>query len=302
MRLEWLEDILAVVDSGSFSEAADRRNLTQSAFSRRIKTIEDQLGVQLFNRSKKPVQLSQATLIHRDRIREIVRELRQLGQDLQDSQVMAENRVVLACQHAISTSLAPGIVRSLLEHDTLAIRIRSANLDECYGMLINGGAHITIAYHSEGEAPAPMGPFETLDLGADALIPVAHADLDISGSSVPTIAYPREVFLGRFVARNVLPRLPANRRIERRVETALTTAALEFAKDGVGVAWVPQSLVADALADGTLRQARDLSAAVLRIAAVRIAGEAPPAAQRVWDRLRETQYPSEPADAPRRAK
>ena len=122
---------------------------------------------------------------------------------------MAENRVVLACQHAISTSLAPGIVRSLLEHDTLAIRIRSANLDECYGMLINGAAHITIAYHSEDEAPAPMGPFETLDLGADALIPVAHPDLDISGASLPTIAYPREVFLGRFFARNVLPRLPA---------------------------------------------------------------------------------------------
>lgn len=28
MRLEWLEDILAVVDSGSFSDAADQRGLT----------------------------------------------------------------------------------------------------------------------------------------------------------------------------------------------------------------------------------------------------------------------------------
>jgi DNA-binding transcriptional LysR family regulator len=40
MRLEWLDDILAVAQTGSFSEAAQKRHLTQSAFSRRIRTIE----------------------------------------------------------------------------------------------------------------------------------------------------------------------------------------------------------------------------------------------------------------------
>lgn len=42
MCLEWLEDILGVAETGSFSEAAERRHLTQSAFSRRIRNIEDQ--------------------------------------------------------------------------------------------------------------------------------------------------------------------------------------------------------------------------------------------------------------------
>lgn len=40
MRLEWPDDILAVAETGSFSEAAERRHLTQSAFSRRIGSIE----------------------------------------------------------------------------------------------------------------------------------------------------------------------------------------------------------------------------------------------------------------------
>ena len=44
MRLEWLEDILAIAQTGSFSGAAERRNLTQSAFSRRIRQIEDYLA------------------------------------------------------------------------------------------------------------------------------------------------------------------------------------------------------------------------------------------------------------------
>ena len=44
MRLEWLEDLLAVAETGSFQEAADRRRLTQSAFSRRIQHIEELPG------------------------------------------------------------------------------------------------------------------------------------------------------------------------------------------------------------------------------------------------------------------
>jgi LysR family transcriptional regulator, hypochlorite-specific transcription factor HypT len=39
MRQEWLEDILSIAQTGSFSEAAQRRNPTQSAFSRRIQQI-----------------------------------------------------------------------------------------------------------------------------------------------------------------------------------------------------------------------------------------------------------------------
>ena len=45
MRIEWLQDILAVARTGSFAQAAQQRNLTPSAFSRRIQGIEDHLGV-----------------------------------------------------------------------------------------------------------------------------------------------------------------------------------------------------------------------------------------------------------------
>ncbi|MCB2102451.1 MAG: LysR family transcriptional regulator, partial [Rhodobacterales bacterium] len=37
MELSWLEDFVALAETGSFSRAAERRNLTQPAFSRRIR-------------------------------------------------------------------------------------------------------------------------------------------------------------------------------------------------------------------------------------------------------------------------
>lgn len=107
MRLEWLEDLLAVAETGSFQEAADRRRLTQSAFSRRIQHIEDQIGVELFDRSRKPVQPLPAMQQQRDQMARLAAELRQLGNDLRRGERMATNRIVIASQHALTTALAP---------------------------------------------------------------------------------------------------------------------------------------------------------------------------------------------------
>ena len=105
MRLEWLEDLLAVAETGSFQEAADRRRLTQSAFSRRIQHIEQQIGVELFDRSRKPVQPLPAMAQQRDQMAQLAAELRQLGNDLRRGTRMATNRIVIASQHALTTAL-----------------------------------------------------------------------------------------------------------------------------------------------------------------------------------------------------
>ena len=56
MNLEWIDDLLAVIDSGSLSNAAQRRFITQPAFSRRIRAIEKNMGITLIDRARKPVQ------------------------------------------------------------------------------------------------------------------------------------------------------------------------------------------------------------------------------------------------------
>ena len=60
MRLEWIEDILAVAENGSFQMACEKRNVSQPAFSRRIRQIEQALGVTLFDRSTRPARLAPA--------------------------------------------------------------------------------------------------------------------------------------------------------------------------------------------------------------------------------------------------
>jgi LysR family transcriptional regulator, flagellar master operon regulator len=52
--------LLAIIETGSFKEAASRLNLTQSAISARIKALEDVVGKQLLVRSKSGISLTNA--------------------------------------------------------------------------------------------------------------------------------------------------------------------------------------------------------------------------------------------------
>ena len=56
MNLSWLDDFLALAASGNFSRAAEERHMTQPAFSRRIRALEEWLGAELFDRSSQPAQ------------------------------------------------------------------------------------------------------------------------------------------------------------------------------------------------------------------------------------------------------
>jgi DNA-binding transcriptional LysR family regulator len=58
MNLRHLEHLLAVAETGSFSRAAERQHLTQSALSRSIQTLEDDLGARLIDRTGKRNELT----------------------------------------------------------------------------------------------------------------------------------------------------------------------------------------------------------------------------------------------------
>ena len=59
MNTTQLECFLSVADALNFSRAAERLRITQPAVSHQVKTLEDELGVQLFSRTSKSVRLTQ---------------------------------------------------------------------------------------------------------------------------------------------------------------------------------------------------------------------------------------------------
>ena len=156
MRLEWIEDILAVLESGSFAAAAERRFLTPSAFTRRIRSIEAFMGCQLFDRDRKPVTLLPHVLAMEAELREAARRFRELQAGLSDADGSNRKRLTLGCQHALTTMVSPLLARSLTQTQDIALRIRSGTRSECQMMMLRHEIDFALIYRTADEIRAVM--------------------------------------------------------------------------------------------------------------------------------------------------
>jgi DNA-binding transcriptional LysR family regulator len=84
MELRQLEYFLAVADDMSFTRAAQRVHVVQSALSTSIKKLEDELAVQLFDRSRQRIRLTPAGEELREHARQLLRGARLAKDSLSD--------------------------------------------------------------------------------------------------------------------------------------------------------------------------------------------------------------------------
>ncbi|MEW7008427.1 LysR family transcriptional regulator [Lentilitoribacter sp. EG35] len=247
MRLEWIEDILAVLDHGSLAHAAEKRFLTQSAFTRRIRLIENSVGAVLFDRTRKPVTLMPGVAALEPELRDLCSRLQRLQNTMREVSNPHGHTVTIACQHALTTLLSSKLA-GVLRPQKRKVRVRSGDGDECLMLLLSGEVEFAMMYDTLGirKAVVPKA-FESISLGVDTLIPVCAPSMRSAAeqNEVPVISYPSDVFLGKVFERAIVPQLPSGVTVSPKAETSLTLAMLQFAIDGYGVAWLPKSLVFD---------------------------------------------------------
>jgi DNA-binding transcriptional LysR family regulator len=294
MDLRWLEDLEALAEAGTLTRAAEMRNITQPAFTRRIQHIEQWLGAPVLDRSRRPARLTPAVLRKLVDIRALLGDLRGLRRDIREWD-SAQRRVAIAAQHSISSGLLPRFISRIQDaRPSLSIRLRSANRDECYSLLMTRQVTMLIAYEADG---LPVVPDETLierlALGEDELCPVASAGLASAIrqqgdrlATVKIVGFPSEVFFGAVLAREVLPGLQTKYRLRITCETALVPAALTLALESAGVAWLPRSLCDADIRAGRLIEMGDLfGKARMKIVCARLATPRTQDAETVWSRL-----------------
>lgn len=110
IELRHLRTLVALRDSGSLVEAAERVYLTQSALSHQMKDLEERIGVPLFVRKTRPVRFTGAgrrLLVLADRV---LPELRQAEQDLNRLAGGETGRLYMAIEcHSCFDWLLPAI-------------------------------------------------------------------------------------------------------------------------------------------------------------------------------------------------
>ena len=85
MDTRLIETFLAVAHHGSFAAAARASNIDPSLVSRAVASLEDELGVRLFQRTTRRMTLTEAGEIYRERVAPLVDELGRAGDDARAS-------------------------------------------------------------------------------------------------------------------------------------------------------------------------------------------------------------------------
>ena len=293
MRLEWLIDLLAIIENESLNRAAEKRFISQPAFSRRIRVIEEYVGVELLDRSRKPARVKPRVADQKQKILELVNELQELLQSFQRKDDESLNSLVIASQHAITSAVAPALIKKVSDSSDFNIRLRSANRDDCYALLMTNKADLLLIYCTPDEQLSKQEQFlEHCMLGSDSFIPVcastdvSRVESDLNAGEISIVAYPSEVFFGGIMNRQIYPIILQHSLIRKNTETALSLAALQCALVGVGVAWVPHKLAKTDLVNGRLADLSGrLPAVKLSVVAVRLNGSKTAAENNFWNIL-----------------
>lgn len=296
MNISWLDDFLALAESGNFSRAADERHMTQPAFSRRIRALEEWLGTPLFDRSTQPAQLTEAGVWLRTTAEDLLARVARIPGEARAVAEAHAATLRLAATHALSFSFLPGWLRSLEAHTPIGpVRLQSDVLQHCEAQLLQSQVQFVLC-HAQREAPDALDAagLPCLVVGADRLVPVqapgrARTGLDArrkAGTGVDLLGYSAESGIGRIVQAvhgAALAQLGARAVFTAHLASVLKTMAL----DGRGIAWLPASLVHDELAQGRLVPAGGAAWEIaLQIRLYRGAAPLSAAAEALWTAAR----------------
>jgi len=255
MDFKWLEDFLCLAGTHSFSRAAEARSVTQSAFSRRIRALEEWLGADLINRNSHPVTLTDEGRLFRETAEEAVRMLTARRDEFRHRAHSGVPQIALTALHSLTVTFLPlwlMQVQSII--GAVASRVMPDNFDQCIAALTEGGYDFLLTYHHPGvEVPLGRG-FPLLVVGQDSLAAVARPGWPEAWQrdGMPLLQYSRGSFLGKLA--QIAQTQPGAPKVyvAHTNEASMAEAMKSMALEGHGVVWLPRSLIAADIAAGRL--------------------------------------------------
>lgn len=262
LDLEWLEDFLALAESGNFSRAAQARAIAQPAFSRHIRSLEEWTGVALVDRTTHPVALTPAGHALQPLLLDVLKRLEQARAKAHAAQEASGRRLLFAATHALSMTFFPRWLQQLESRlDIGAIQMVSDSFQACEDLMLQRKVQCLLCHGHPALKTRLVEPdFTYAPVDEDVLIPVA-APLSNGQPSVviapqpdqplPMLCYSQASGLGQ-IMRAALPQAFDEARFVPGFTSHHAVLLKTMALEGRGLAWLPRSLITDELANHRL--------------------------------------------------
>lgn len=149
-RWEGFEELVKVVEAGSFSGAARALGVSKGHISQRISQLEDRLGTRLLNRTTRKLSLTGQGSFYYQRCCHVIEELEEIELAVTESQHQATGRLKISSPNLLGeTHIVPAVADFLDAHPALDIELdfysRKVDLiEDGYDIAIQVGARTDI--------------------------------------------------------------------------------------------------------------------------------------------------------------
>jgi len=255
MELKWLEDLLVLLEEKSITRAAARQHVTQPAFSRRIRQLEQWLGVEIVDRSTKPVSFRQTGLALEGGVRDIVSRVYALRNSVHESQ----DQITFVAQHTLAISRFPSLIRRVkISLPVPGYRVVTANYEQCESLFYKEADFLLCYQSAQRQFNFSHKTVHKLYLGKDRLIPVASRQLasqlgELSPRmAIPLLMYQQGSFLNEALVGSCLPEVIRDYRVEVVCESAFSASLKGMVLADMGIAWLAGEIIEKELSEGTI--------------------------------------------------
>ncbi len=141
MQIESLKVFCDVARQRSFSQAAAANGLSQSAASQIVLQLEKRLGVQLINRSTRPLQLTDLGQVYYEGCKRLVEQYLELEASIRRAQVQLDATVDVAAIYSVGLGdMGEYVERFTAERPGARVRIEYLHPDRVYEKVQQGTA------------------------------------------------------------------------------------------------------------------------------------------------------------------
>ena len=260
MDLDVLKSMVAVAETGSFSKAGTRLCVSQSAVSKRIRLLEDTLGMQLLDRSGQQLGLTAAGRVVEKSARAMLEICSRCTMEL--AALRGAVKIDFRCTPSFGISTMPAVTRQLMEQnpELTTVTISIANLGSIIDALLDNTCQLAVVEYCD------LNPltheFRHEPLRGDNLVFVGASSLGIRTSGVvleDLLAQPLFTRSSGCCSRQVLEsklegsgcRLQAFANVLICDDLNMIVRTLLA---GGGIGYLVRSVVADQIASGLLRE------------------------------------------------
>ena len=145
MDNQCLQAFVSVAECASFSVAAERLHLTQSAVSKRIAILEQQVGKKLFDRIARQVTLTEAGNALLPRAKHILQEYESAIQALNDLSGKAQGVLRIAISHHLGLHRLPPILKIFArQYPMVNLDIEFMDSEKAYEQVLHGQSEVAV--------------------------------------------------------------------------------------------------------------------------------------------------------------